>query len=107
MRDTVTNDENAGSFRIPKSASTQGGKAMQATLTEQGLVIPNEMLARWGEITVEERPFQIVVRPRSVTQLTYGVLRGDSTVLEGILEDVEAGGATIAHGEPATGFHAE
>ncbi len=80
---------------------------MKAVMTEQGLLIPKEELAQWGEVVVEEKPFQLVVRPKSVTQLTYGILKGDPKWLEQIIEDVEAGGAAIDYGEPPTGLHAE
>jgi hypothetical protein len=80
---------------------------MEAVMTEQGLLIPKEELAQWGEVMVVEKPFQLIIRPRSVTQLTYGALKGDPKWLEQIVEDVEAGGAVVDYGEPLTGFHAE
>lgn len=80
---------------------------MQALMTKEGLMIPNEVFSKWGEVEIEERPFQIIVRPRSVTQLTYGILKSDPKLLERILEDVETGGAAIDYGEPAAGLHAQ
>jgi len=56
---------------------------------------------------VEEKPYLLIIRPKSVTQLTYGTLKGDANGLERIIEDVEAGGAAIDYGEPPTGLHAE
>jgi hypothetical protein len=73
---------------------------MKAIMTDQGLLIPKEELERWGEVVVEEKPYQLIIRPRSVTQLTYGSLKGDSKWLEQILEDVETGRAAIDYGEP-------
>ena len=66
---------------------------MKAIMTEQGLLIPKEELERWGEVVVEEKPYLLIIRPKSVTQLTYGILKGDMHGLEQIIEDVEAGGA--------------
>lgn len=80
---------------------------MKAIMTEQGLLIPKEELARWGEAVVEEKPYQILIRPKSVTQLTYGILMGNPKWLEQILEDVESGDAPVDYGEPPTGFHSE
>lgn len=80
---------------------------MKAIMTEQGLLIPKEEIARWGELVVEERPYQLIIRPKSVTQLTYGILKGDPKWLEQIIEDVETGGAAIDYGEPSTGLHTE
>jgi hypothetical protein len=80
---------------------------MKAVMTEQGLLIPKEELERWGEVVVEEKPYQLIIRPKSVTQLTYGCLKADPTWLDQILEDVEAGGAAIDDGEPPAGLHAE
>jgi hypothetical protein len=68
---------------------------MKAIMTDQGLLIPKEELERWGEVVVEERPYLLIIRPKSVTQLTYGILKGDTDGLERIIEDVEAGG-TVA-----------
>jgi hypothetical protein len=80
---------------------------MKTIMTEQGLLIPKEELEQWGEIVVEEGPYQLIIRPKSVTQLTYGALRGDPKWLDQIIEDVEAGGAAIDHGEPPAGLHVE
>jgi hypothetical protein len=80
---------------------------MKAIMTDQGLLIPKEELERWGEVVVEERPYLLIIRPKSVTQLTYGILKGDTDGLERIIEDVEAGGAAIDYGEPPTELHAE
>jgi hypothetical protein len=80
---------------------------MKAIVTEQGLLIPKEELAQWGELVVEEKPYQIIIRPKSITQLTYGILKGDPKWLEQIIEDVEKGGAAIDYGEPSTGLHPE
>jgi hypothetical protein len=66
---------------------------MKAIMTDDGLLIPKAELERWGEVVVEERPYELVIRPKSVTQLTYGSLRADPSVLDQLLEDVEAGGA--------------
>jgi hypothetical protein len=76
-------------------------------MTGQGLLIPKEELAPWGEVVVEVKPYQLIIRPRSVAQLTYGILKGDPKWLEQIIEDVEIGGAAIDYGEPPTGLHAE
>jgi hypothetical protein len=43
---------------------------MKAIVTEQGLLIPKEELEQWGEVVVEEKPYQLIIRPKSVTQLT-------------------------------------
>lgn len=80
---------------------------MKAIMTDQGLLIPKEELAQWGEVVVEEKPYRLIIRPKSVTQLTYGCLQGDPKWLEQILEDVEMGGAAIDHGEPPTGPHTQ
>jgi hypothetical protein len=80
---------------------------MKAIMTEQGLLIPKAELEQWGEVVVEEKPYQLIIRPKSVTQLTYGALKGDPKWLEQIIEDVEAGGAAIDYGEPPTGLHTE
>ncbi len=80
---------------------------MKAIMTEQGLLIPKEELEQWGEVVVEEKPYQLIIRPKSVTQLTYGVLKGDPKWTEQIIEDVEAGGAVLDYGEPPTGLHTE
>ena len=80
---------------------------MKAAMTEQGLLIPKEELAQWREVVVEEKPYQLIIRPKSVTQLTYGILKGDPKWLEQIIEDVEAGGAAIDYGEPAAELHAK
>lgn len=80
---------------------------MKTIMTDQGLLIPKEELASWGEVVVEERPYQLIIRPKSVTQLTYGSLKADPSWLEQVLEDVEAGGAAVDHGEPPSGLHAE
>ena len=80
---------------------------MKTIMTDQGLLIPKEELERWGEVVVEEKPYLLIIRPKSVTQLTYGTLKGDANGLERIIEDVEAGGAAIDYGEPPTGLHAE
>ena len=80
---------------------------MKAIMTEQGLLIPKEELKEWGEVVVEEKPYQLIIRPKSVTQLTYGALKGDSKELQQIIDDVEAGGAVIDDGEPHAGLHAE
>jgi len=71
------------------------------------LLIPKEELVQWGELMVEKKPYQLIIRPKSVTQLTYGILKADPKWLEQIIEDVEAGGTTIDYGEPTTGLHAE
>ena len=42
---------------------------MKAIMTEQGLLIPKEELERWGEVVVEEKPYLLIIRPKSVTQL--------------------------------------
>jgi hypothetical protein len=60
-----------------------------------------EELKEWGEVVVEEKPYQLIIRPKSVTQLTYGGLKCDSKALQQIIDDVEAGGAVIDDGEPA------
>ena len=75
---------------------------MKAIRTEHGLLIPNEELAQWGEVVVEEKSYQLIIRPKSMTQLTYGGLKGDPKWLEQIIEDVEAGGAVIDDGEPSS-----
>jgi len=80
---------------------------MKVAMTDQGLLIPKEELAKWGEVVVEEKPYQLIIRPKSVTQLTYGSLKGDPKWLEQIIEDVEAGGAAIDYGEPPTELHTE
>ncbi|MBM3238421.1 hypothetical protein FJZ31_19180 [Candidatus Poribacteria bacterium] len=77
---------------------------MKAIMTEQGLLIPKEEFALWGEVVVEEKPYQLIIRPKSVTQLTYGILKGNSKWLEQIIEDVEEGGAAIDYGELALGL---
>jgi hypothetical protein len=79
---------------------------MKAIMTEQGLLIPKEELEEWGEVIVEEKPYQLIIRPQSVTQLTYGALKGDSQRLQQIIDDVEAGGAVTDDGEPPAGLHA-
>jgi hypothetical protein len=79
---------------------------MKTRMTDQGLLIPKEMLAHWGEVVIDEKPYRLIIRPKSVTHLTYGSLKADPAWLEQILEDVEAGGAVIDDGEPPTGFHA-
>ena len=80
---------------------------MKAIMTEQGLLIPMEELKQWGEVVVEEKPYQLIIRPKSVTQLTYGALKGDSKELQQIIEDVEAGGTVIDDGEPPAELHPE
>lgn len=80
---------------------------MKTIMTEDGLLIPKEELERWGEIVVEEKPYQLIIRPKSVTQLTYGTLQGDPSWLDQIVADTEAGGLTLDHGEPPTRLHAE
>ncbi len=66
---------------------------MKAIMTEQGLLIPKEELVQWGELVVEEKPYQIIIRPKSITQLTYGIVKGDPKWLEQIIENVGAGEA--------------
>jgi hypothetical protein len=78
---------------------------MKTVMTDQGLLIPHEELAQWGEVIVEEKPYQLVIRPKSVTQLLYGSLKLDPDWVDQILNDVEAGGAVIDDGEPPTGLH--
>jgi len=39
-------------------------------MTEQGLVIPKEELERFGEIVLEERGEQVVIRPKSMVEAT-------------------------------------
>jgi hypothetical protein len=81
--------------------------SVKPIVTEQGLLIPKEKIEPWGEVVVEEKPYQITIRPKSLTQLTYGILKGDPQWLEQIIEDVETGGAAIDDGEPPTGLHAQ
>ncbi|MBI3949336.1 MAG: hypothetical protein HY314_02615 [Acidobacteria bacterium] len=63
-------------------------------MTEQGLLTPKEEL-QWDEVVVEEKSYQPIIRPKSMTQLTYGILKGDLKWLEQIIENVETGGAAI------------
>jgi hypothetical protein len=78
---------------------------MKAIMTDQGLLIPKEELEQWGEVVVEEKLYQLIIRPKSVTQLTYGVLNGDPRWLEQIIADAEAGGLALDYGEPPTELH--
>jgi len=78
---------------------------MKTIMTDQGLLVPREELAQWGEVVVEEKPYQLIIRPKSVTQLLYGSLKINPEWVEQILEDVEAGGAVIDDGEPPAGLH--
>jgi hypothetical protein len=78
---------------------------MKTIMTDQGLLIPAEELAQWGEVVVEEQPYQLIIRAKSVTQLTYGSLKGDPESLDQIIADVDAGGAVLDDGEPPTGLH--
>jgi hypothetical protein len=78
---------------------------MKAIFTEAGLLIPKEDLDQWGEVVIEEKPYQLIIRPKSVTHLTYGAIAGNPQWVEEILEDVEAGGAVIDYGEPPTELH--
>jgi len=80
---------------------------MKTIMTDQGLLIPKEEIEPWGEVVVEEKPYQLTIRPKSLTQLTYGILKGDPKWLEQIIEDIEAGGVVIDDGEPPTGLHAQ
>ena len=54
---------------------------------------------------MEEKPSQLIVRPKSVTRLTYGMLKGDPRWLEQILADAETGGLALDYGEPPAGLH--
>jgi hypothetical protein len=80
---------------------------MKAIFTKDGLLIPKEELERWGEVIVEERPYQVIIRPKSVTLLTYGAAAGKHEWVDQFLEDLEAGGAVIDDGEPPTELHDE
>jgi hypothetical protein len=64
---------------------------MKAVMTEQGLLIPKEEWAQWGEVVVEEKPYQLLVRPKSVTQLTKGIAKGKAGLADQILADIESG----------------
>jgi hypothetical protein len=80
---------------------------MKAIFTKDGLLIPNEELERWGEVVVEEQPYQVIIRPKSVTQLTYGAAAGRQEWVDQFMEDMEAGGAVIDDGEPPTELHSQ
>jgi hypothetical protein len=78
---------------------------MKAIITDQGLLIPKEDLEQWGEVVIERKPYQLIIRPKSVTQLTYGAVKAQQQWVDELLEDVETGGAVIDYGEPPTGLH--
>jgi hypothetical protein len=80
---------------------------VKTIMTDQGLLVPKEELEQWGEVVVEEKPYQIIIRPKSVTQLTYGTLKGDPQLLDEVIADTETGGAVLDYGEPPSGFRTE
>jgi hypothetical protein len=71
---------------------------MRTIMTEQGLVIPKEELARFGEIVVEERGEQIVIRPKSLVEATRGIVPSNAEVTDAFIEAIELAGVWEENG---------
>jgi hypothetical protein len=65
---------------------------MKTIMTEQGLVIPKEELERLGEIVLEERGEQVVIRPKSPVEATRGIVPSNAEITDRLIESIELGG---------------
>jgi len=58
--------------------------------TEQGLLIPKEELAPLGDFVVERQAMRIIIRPRSMTEATRGIVsNGDSEASDRLMAAIE------------------
>ena len=71
---------------------------MKTIMTEQGLVIPKEELERLGEIVLEERGEQVVIRPKSMVEATRGIVPSNAEVTDALIESIELAGRWEDHG---------
>ena len=71
---------------------------MKTIMTEQGLLIPKEELERLGEVMLEERGGQVVIRPKSMVEATRGIVASNADVTDKLIEDIELGGIWEDHG---------
>lgn len=71
---------------------------MKTIMTEQGLVIPKEELERLGQIVVEERGEQVVIRPKSMVEATRGIVTSSAEVTDRLIEAIERAGTWEDHG---------
>src|SRR5947209_13571453 len=48
-------------IRVASRISThRGARKMKTIMTDKGLLIPKDELAQWGEVVVEEKPYQLI-----------------------------------------------
>jgi hypothetical protein len=71
---------------------------MKTVMTEQGLLIPKEELERLGEVVLEERGGQMVIRPKSMVEATRGSVASNAEVTDKLIEAIEVGGIWEDHG---------
>lgn len=76
---------------------------MKKTLmTDQGLLIPNDELARLGDIVLEERGALVIIRPRSMVEATRGIVPSNAEDTDRLIRELEASGLWEDHaGESA------
>jgi len=70
---------------------------MKTIMTEQGLLIPKEELERLGEVVLEERGGQLVIRPKSMVEATRGSVASNAEVTDKLIEAIEVGGIWEDH----------
>jgi len=74
---------------------------MQAIMTEKGLLIPKEELARLGNVMIEKRGRQIVIRPQSMVEATCGIVASNAAVTDKLIDEIELGGMWDDYGREA------
>ena len=72
---------------------------MKAKVVEDGLLIPKEYLRGFGEIELIRKPLGIIIKPKSMTQKTAGILKSKVDVAELHREYELTGGSEIIETE--------
>lgn len=71
--------------------------AMKVIMTEQGLLIPKEELKRLGDVVLEKRGGQVIIRSQSMVEATCGVVASNAAVTDKLIEEIELGGMWEDH----------
>jgi len=74
---------------------------MKVIMTEQGLLIPKEELKRLGDVVLEKRGGQVIIRPQSMVEATCGIVATNAEVTDKLIEEIELGGMWEDHGREA------